>query len=145
MNIFLFLALLMLSFAPLRAEAPSTNLVEKVPMSVFWSNVGTTWVLETLFEEAEVKTFLTSPPPTKGIGITADYLPVKQEFYFRSTGQRFQTENCRYIQHLDGTRTWGFSYDAHLVKDGKTYTKIFVFMSEKPELDIFYLITEQKN
>lgn len=144
MNIFFFLSLLLMSFAPLRAEAPSTSLVEKMPVSVFWSNVGTTWVLETLFEEAEVKTFFTSPPPPKGIGIAADYLPVKQDFYVRSTGQRFQTEHCRYIQHLDGIKTWGFSYDVHLVKDGKTYDKIFVFISEKPELDIFYLISEQR-
>jgi len=129
---------------PIQVEATAPLIVEKAPRSVFWSNVDSTWILATLFEHVEIKTFFNRPPPKGCLGISSDFLPVKQELLYRPTGHRFTTETCRFIQHLDGTKAWGFTYDATFPIEDKEYGNICVIISEKPEFDMFYLIAELK-
>lgn len=117
-------------------------IVEKEPVSTFWSNVGTTWMLATIFKDAEVKTYFDTPPPEKGVGIAHDHLPVMQEITYHPSGHRFVVKECRFIQHLDGTKSWGFSYPDTFEYKGKKYGNICVIMSEKPEFEVFYLIAE---
>jgi hypothetical protein len=135
--------ILLTLFFPLTLLAQ--DLIETKPRSTFWSKSDSSWILFTLFEQAEVKTFFRTAPPETGVGISPEYTPVKQEFYLHASKESLVTRACTFIQHLDGTKSWGFSYDGSFVQDGKTYTNLSVIMTEKPEFDAFYICSEVMN
>lgn len=134
------LFVLVVGFGKLHAEPQVLS--EKKPYSTFWTNVGKTWILATLFKDSEVRTYFDAPPPETGVGIAPDRLPLMQEFTYRPTGTTLVLKECRFIQHLDGTKSWGFSYPDSFEYKGCQFGNLCVIMSEKPDFEMFYVISQ---
>jgi hypothetical protein len=67
-----------------------------------------------------MKTYFKKQPPSKGLGLSPDNEPTKQEFDFY-LGKKFTSTKCQYEQWPDGAKAFAFMYEQKFERDGKQY------------------------
>lgn len=97
-------------------------ILDRKPWKISWIQEDEQiWVLVANFDRAELRTYFTKAPPSKGFGLSHENKPIKQEFNFYFAG-KFSTTNCQYEQWPDGAKGYSFIYGQQFKRDGKKYT-----------------------
>ncbi len=86
--------------------------IDNAPWKISWIQESNhKWILSVRFDQGELKTYFEKALPSKGLGLSADNRPIKQEFVYYPSGDTYVSHVCEFEQWLDGARTWAFSYE----------------------------------
>lgn len=86
--------------------------IDNAPWKTSWVQESNhEWVLSVHFDKGELKTHFKKAPPYKGLGLSADNRPIKQEFVYYPSGKTYISRKSQFEQWPDGAKTWAFSYD----------------------------------
>lgn len=97
------------------------TVVDRKPWKISWiKEKDNTWTLLANFEKGEMRTTFKKGPPTKGLGLSPENQPVKQEFEF-NFGKKFTTTNCQYEQWEDGAKGFAFLYEEIIERDNQKF------------------------
>lgn len=87
------------------------------PWKISWIQESNhTWVLSARFDKGELNTFFQIPPPSIGLGLSADNKPIKQELVYYPSGATYISYTSQFEQWLDGAKGWTFLYDNIVIK-----------------------------
>ena len=114
-----------LSFVPGQINAVEEDkglvIVDRKPWKISWVQENEkTWILIANFEKGTLRTYFKKEPPEKGLGLSRDNKPYKQEFEFYF-GKKFISTNCQYEQWPDGAKAYAFAYQQKFERDGKKF------------------------
>jgi len=98
--------------------------IDRKPWKTSWFEEDGYWILSTMFEKGQLKTYFKKSPPRKGLGVDSSNKPLKQEFYYYPTGKTYVSKKSQYEQWPDGAKAWAFSYDDKIRSEkGPLYRK----------------------
>jgi hypothetical protein len=84
--------------------------IDNAPWKTSWVKESNhEWVLSVYFDKGELKTYFKKAPPSKGLGLSADNQPIKQEFVYY--GKTHVSRKSQFEQWPDGAKAWAFSYE----------------------------------
>jgi hypothetical protein len=94
-------------------------ILDKKPWKISWVKEDEkNWVLLANFDKGELRTYFKKVPTTKGLGLSHENNPVKQEFRFYF-GQKFTSTKSQFEQWPDGAKCYAFTYDEKFERNGQ--------------------------
>jgi hypothetical protein len=86
--------------------------IDNAPWKTSWVQESNhEWILSVHFDQGELKTYFKKAPPSKGLGLSADNQPIKQEFRYYPSGKTYVSHKSQFEQWPDGAKTWTFLYE----------------------------------
>ncbi len=94
-------------------------IIDNKPWKISWVQENDIlWVLIAQFDNGTLRTFFKRPPPSKGLGLSPDNQPTKQEFEFY-LGKKFTSTKSQFEQWLDGAKCYAFIYEEKFEREGR--------------------------
>lgn len=86
--------------------------IDNAPWKTSWVQESDhDWVLSVHFDKGELKTYFKKAPPSKGLGLSVDNQPIKQEFIYYPSCKIYVSRKSQFEQWPDGAKAWTFSYE----------------------------------
>ncbi|MDP1608524.1 MAG: hypothetical protein Q8L98_04330 [Chlamydiales bacterium] len=100
-------------------------IVDQKPWKVSWVQKSNQWILLVRFDKGELKTYFKKEPPSKGLGLDSENIPIKQELNYYPSGKTISSKNSQFEQWPDGAKCWAFTYSNSKINvDGNWFSDI---------------------
>lgn len=98
-------------------------ILDRKPWKISWvMESENEWVLLAHFDKGELRTYFKKAPPSKGLGLSTNNKPIKQEFKYYPSGQTFISKNGQFEQWQDGAKVYAFKYDKKFKANGNKFS-----------------------
>lgn len=98
-------------------------IIDNKPWKVSWVQESNEWILQSYFKEGILKTYFKKEPPMKGLGISSENQPFKQEFTYYPLGKTLTSRKKQFEQWPDGAKAWAFMYDEPVIVPGDRFSR----------------------